>query len=149
MRASESQMAGNSEVTVTFPKGVQALAKVGAFEVLTDQPETNGGTDAAPSPYALFLASLATCAGFFVVRFCRARNLPTEGVRIVQKTVDDPEKKVLAKVSLEIEVPPEFPEKYRDALTRVVEQCSVKRAIQAMPTFDVRVLETAAIATAA
>jgi len=133
-------MAGSSEITVTFPGGLQALAHLGhGHDVLTDQPAQYGGTDAAPAPYQLFLASLATCAGFFVVRFCRARQLPTEGLRLVQRTVDDPETKTLKHVELSIEVPPEFPEKYRDALTRVVEQCSVKKAIQAMPTFDVRV----------
>jgi putative redox protein len=40
-------------------------------------------------------------------------------------------------------VPASFPEKYREALVRVADQCSVKRAIQAQPVFQVRTVVTA------
>jgi ribosomal protein S12 methylthiotransferase accessory factor len=131
-------MAGANEVLVTLPGGRRVDAQLGAHVVRTDQPIENGGEDTAPSPYQLFLAALGTCAGIFVQGFCAKRGLSTEGIRIRERPFQDPETGTLARVELDIEVPPEFPEKYREALIRVVDQCSVKRAIQAQPTFETR-----------
>ena len=135
-------MADGSEIVVTFPAGVRADARAGAFEVRTDQPREFGGDDSAPAPFTLFLSSLATCAGFFVVRFCRARGLDTAGVRVVQRSRTNPELHTLAEIDLDIEVPPSFPERYREALVRAVDQCSVKRAIEARPAFVTRTVVT-------
>jgi putative redox protein len=131
-------MAGASEIRVTLAGGRRIDAHVGHHVVHTDQPVDNGGEDRAPSPYQLFLASLATCAGIFVQGFCAKRELSTEGVGLVLRTATDAETGTLARVTIDIEVPPEFPEKYRDALVRVVDGCSVKRAIQAQPAFETR-----------
>ncbi|GEJ56037.1 OsmC family protein [Anaeromyxobacter diazotrophicus] len=130
-------MAGASEIVVTLPGGRRVDAQVGAHVVHTDQPVSNGGEDAAPTPFQLFLASLGTCAGIFVQGFCASRKLSPEGIRIVERPELDPETGVLRSVELRIEVPASFPEKYREALVRVADQCSVKRAIQAQPTFRV------------
>jgi ribosomal protein S12 methylthiotransferase accessory factor len=130
-------MAGASEIVVTLPGGRRVDAQVGPHVVRTDQPRSNGGEDTAPSPFQLFLASLGTCAGIFVQGFCASRQLSSEGIRIVERAETDPETGVLRAVSLRIEVPPSFPEKYRAALVRVADQCSVKRAIQAQPEFQV------------
>ena len=142
-------MAGSSEITVTFPGGKRVDAQLGQHLIRTDQPVSNGGEDTAPSPFNLFLASLGTCAGIFVLSFCKNRNLSTEGIRIVQRARVHEETGVLAEVDLDIQVPPSFPEKYRDALIRVADGCSVKKAIQAQPTFNVRTVVTGAQAAAA
>jgi putative redox protein len=130
-------MAGESEIIITLAGGKRIDAQVGHHIVRTDQAVQGGGEDSAPTPFALFLASLGTCAGIFVAGFCQKRGLPTDGIRIVERLQygDDG---ALTGVDLDIEVPPGFPEKYRDALVRVADQCSVKRAIQAPPRFAVR-----------
>ncbi len=130
-------MAGESQIIVTLAGQKRIDAQVGSHVVHTDQPVQGGGEDAAPTPFALFLASLGTCAGIFVAGFCQKRGLPTDGIRIVEK-VRYGEDGSLTAVDLDIEVPASFPEKYRDALVRVADQCSVKRAIQAPPQFEVR-----------
>jgi putative redox protein len=130
-------MGGESEIIITLAGGKRIDAQVGHHTVRTDQPVQGGGEDSAPTPFALFLASLGTCAGIFVAGFCQKRGLPTDGIRIVERLQygDDG---ALTGVDLDIEVPTGFPEKYRDALVRVADQCSVKRAIQAPPRFAVR-----------
>jgi putative redox protein len=130
-------MAGESEIVVTLAGQKRIDAQVGRHVVHTDQPIQGGGEDAAPTPFALFLASLGTCAGIFVAGFCQKRDLPTDGIRIVERVRYDADG-ALSSVDLDIEVPPSFPEKYRDALVRVADQCSVKRAIQSPPQFAVR-----------
>jgi ribosomal protein S12 methylthiotransferase accessory factor len=128
---------GTSEILVTLPGGRRVDARLGEHLVRTDQPRDNGGEDTAPSPFQLFLAAIGTCAGIFVQGFCAKRGLPTEGIRIVER-VRYAEDGTLAGVDLDIEVPAGFPDKYREALVRVADQCSVKKAIQAQPVFQVR-----------
>jgi putative redox protein len=125
------------DIVVTLPGGRRVDARVGAHVVHTDQPTDNGGEDSAPSPFQLFLAALGTCAGIFVQGFCARRSLSTEGIRILERPRYDEHGTLLA-VELDLEVPPTFPEQYREALGRVAEQCSVKKAIAAQPTFTVR-----------
>ena len=130
-------MASPTEILVTLPGGRRVAAHVGTHTVHTDQPRDNGGEDSAPSPFQLFLASLGTCAGIFVQGFCAKRNIPFEGIRIVQRAEYDAQG-VLQAVDLELQLPEGFPEKYRDAVVKVAEQCSVKKAIQAQPQLRVR-----------
>lgn len=130
-------MAGESEIVVTFPGGKRVDAQIGGHLVQTDQPVKGGGQDLHPTPFALFAASMGTCAGIFVVGFCQKRDLPLDGIRIVER-LHHGEDGTLTGVDLDIEVPESFPEKYRDALVRVADQCSVKKAIQAQPAFQVR-----------
>jgi ribosomal protein S12 methylthiotransferase accessory factor len=131
-------MAGASEVVVTLPGGRRVDAQVGPHVVRTDQATEMGGEGSAPTPFELFLASMATCAGIFVQGFCAKRDIPTEGIRIVERTENDPQTGVLRRVEIEVQLPAGFPEKYRDAVLRAVDLCSVKRAIQAQPTLEVR-----------
>jgi ribosomal protein S12 methylthiotransferase accessory factor len=128
----------SSEMTVTLPGGKRVDTQIGKHVIRTDQPVSNGGEDTAPSPFQLFLAAIGTCAGIYVAGFCQKRGLPTEGVRIRQRNHVDAETGALARVELDIEVPPAFPEKYFDALVRVADQCAVKKAIQAQPVFEVK-----------
>jgi ribosomal protein S12 methylthiotransferase accessory factor len=130
-------MAGGAEIVVTLPGGKRVDAQVGNHLVRTDQPVQAGGEDSAPTPFSLFLASIGTCAGIFVAGFCQKRGISTEGIRIVER-LHYGEDGALAGVELDIEVPPAFPERYREALVRVADQCSVKKAIQTQPWFQVR-----------
>jgi putative redox protein len=130
-------MANASEIVTYLPGGRRVNVVVRGHTVFTDQPVDNGGEDSAPSPFEIFLASIGACAGIFVQGFCATRDLPTEGIRIVERPILDAEG-ALKDVQLDIQLPPGFPDKYREALIRVVEKCSVKRAIAAQPTFTVR-----------
>jgi ribosomal protein S12 methylthiotransferase accessory factor len=128
----------SSELIVTLPGGKRVDTQIGKHVIRTDQPVEGGGEDSAPAPFDLFLASIGTCAGIYVAGFCQKRGLPTEGLRIVQRNVVDGETGVLARVELDVLVPPGFPEKYLEALVRVADQCKVKKAIQAQPAFAVK-----------
>jgi putative redox protein len=131
-------MADTTELVITLPGAKKVDAAFAEYVVRTDQPTSNGGEGTAPSPFQLFLASLGTCAGIYVAGFCQKRGVPTEGITLVQRNRFDAASGTLAGVDFEIRVPKEFPEKYFDALVRVVDQCAVKKAIQAQPAFSVR-----------
>jgi ribosomal protein S12 methylthiotransferase accessory factor len=122
---------------ITFPGGLAVNAAFKGFTVATDQKVENGGSGSAPEPFDLFLASLGTCAGFYALRFCQQRGIDTQGLGLSVSTERDPEAKRLSTVRLEIELPAGFPEKYRDAILRSVDQCAVKRHIVDPPRFEV------------
>lgn len=122
---------------ITFPGGVAVNAEFDGFTVQSDQPERAGGQGAAPSPFDLFMASLGTCAGFFALRFCQQRELPTEGLSLSLDVERDPEKKLPSKVRIVINLPKDFPEKYCKAIIRATDQCAVKRSIMDPPEFEV------------
>jgi ribosomal protein S12 methylthiotransferase accessory factor len=121
------------EILVDFPGGSRVDAHFGDFTVLTDQPPAAS----APMPFDLFLASIATCAGIYVLGFCQQRGLPTEGIRILQRTHADATGKMIGQIDIEIVVPPSFPEKYRDSLIRSAELCKVKKHLEKPPRFQV------------
>jgi putative redox protein len=126
------------EMTITFPGGARVDAHFGPFTVPTDQPREGGGEGSAPTPFATFLASIGTCAGIYVLGFCRQRGLPTEGIRLTQRLEPDPATGLIGRIGLDIHVPPDFPEKYQTALVRAAEQCAVKKHLEHPPRFEVR-----------
>lgn len=126
------------EMIVTFPGGARVDAEFGPYTIRTDQPSQGGGQGSAPTPFATFLASIGTCAGIYVLGFCKQRGLPTEGIRIVQRMEPNPVTGLIGKVALDIQVPPEFPEKYYAALVRSAEQCAVKKHMENPPVFEVK-----------
>ena len=126
------------EMVISFPGGARVDAQFGSFTVKTDPPPGGGGEGSAPTPFATFLASLGTCAGIYVLGFCRQRGLPAEGIRLTQRLGVDPATGLVAKVELDIQVPASFPEKYHAALVRSAEQCAVKKLIESPPRFELR-----------
>ncbi|MFA6958461.1 MAG: OsmC family protein [Thermoanaerobaculia bacterium] len=122
---------------VSFAGGMKVDATFGNHTVHTDQPVAVGGTDTALSPFDLFLGSLATCAGLYAMRFCEQREIPTAGLGVTLEPIREPGAKKLGKVRIEVTLPAEFPEKYREAIIRAVDQCAVKKAIADPPEFEV------------
>jgi putative redox protein len=125
------------EIAVDFPGGLRVDAHFGSFVVGTDQPVKSGGEGSLPAPFELFLASLATCAGFYVLGFCKARQIATDGIRLIQKVETNPVTKLISKVLLEIQLPQEFPQHYESAVIRAAESCLVKKTVENPPVFEV------------
>jgi putative redox protein len=126
------------EVKITFPGGEKVNAELNGRIIPTDQPVEDGGEGAAPSPFDYFLASLGTCAGIYVLSFCQQRRIATEGLALTQRmefTAAKDGKRRLAKVAIEINLPPGFPEKYRNAIVKTAGLCSVKKVIMDPPEF--------------
>ncbi len=125
------------DMEVYFPGNKKVYADYNGFTIETDQSVRGGGDGSAPAPFELFLASLGTCAGIFVLEFLRKRGLSTEGAGLRLSTEFDPVAHAIAKIHMEIKLPPDFPEKYRDAVIRAADLCTVKRHLHNPPAFDV------------
>ena len=122
---------------ITFEGGKVVTAHIHGHSIKTDQPVDNGGTNTAPSPFEIYLASIGTCAGIYVKSFCDNRQIPTDGIKIMQRTENSKETGLPVSITLDIKVPSDFPEKYRASLIHVAELCKVKKSIANPPVFEI------------
>jgi putative redox protein len=124
---------------VLFPGGKRVDVDVWGFRIATDQSVKNGGAAEAPEPFALFLASMAACAGIYALNFCQSRDLPTEGLRLSMDWDRDPAQG--AKVRYRLQLPSGFPDKYRSGIVKAMELCAVKKHIQTPPEFVTEIVD--------
>ena len=125
------------EMTIDFPGRRACRRALRRLRLPTDQPPSGGGQSSAPTPFATFLSTIGTCAGIYVLGFCRQRGIPTEGIRLVQRMRTDPSTHLVSDVEVTIELPEGFPAKYADAVVRAAEQCAVKKHFEHPPTIRV------------
>jgi len=127
------------EIAVDFPGGSRVDAHFDNFTVRTDQPREDGGDGTAPAPFEFFLASLATCAGYYILEFCKTRDIDTSGIHLKQCIDRNETTHRVEKISMEIQLPLEFPRKYATAVKRAADQCSVKKHMENPPAFEINV----------
>lgn len=127
----------DNEITVTLGPDLKVDVDIRGFTVKTDQPVHQGGTNTAPTPFDYFLASIAACAGFYALAFCRERGIPTDNIRIAVRTERGEVSKMIDKVTIDVALPPDFPEHYKFALTKAIDHCTVKSHIMRPPQFEI------------
>jgi len=126
-----------SVVEVSFPGGKKIDAQIGEFTINTDQAVANGGDASAPEPFQLFLASIATCAGIYALSFCQSRNIRPDGMSLSMECERDEDKNRYSKMSINLKLPEGFDEKYRKAVVRSMDLCSVKKHMIDPPEFAI------------
>ena len=125
------------ELKVFLEGGKRVSTQVGNHLIVTDQPAKHGGGDSAPAPYDLFMASIGTCAGFYVQSYCESKGVDSSGIEITLSARRDPTTKQISGFVTTIHLPPGVPEKLHAALKKVAEQCAVKKTIMNSPEFVV------------
>jgi len=125
------------EMYIKFGGRSKINAEFKGFTIKTDQSERGGGEGTAPPPFDLFLASIGTCAGFYAKSFCDQRGIDTDGIELVQKMIYNPMEGRISGIDIEIKLPADFPEKYKNALISSVNACAVKKHILNPPEFNV------------
>jgi len=121
------------EMRINFPGGKRVTSTYKGFSVETDQPKSEGGDDSAPEPYDLFLSSIGTCAGVYIVYFCESRDIPTDDISMTLRFERNETSHLMEKIAIEINLPSAFPDKYRKAVIRAAEMCTVKRNLAHPP----------------
>ena len=127
------------ELYIDFKGGKKVNAVWEGFTIETDAPKSMGGDGSAPSPTALLLASIGTCAGFYVQFFCQKHDISTDSIKFKVLSENDQQTGLIGKFILDIRVDQSFPEKYVSAIKAVAESCVVKKNIANQPDFDTRV----------
>lgn len=127
-------------VEVSFPGGKKVDSHIKGFTVNTDQPVAGGGENSAPSPFDLFLASLASCAGIYALGFCQSKGLSTEGLKLEMDGERNPDTGLIGKITLDLTLPEGFPDKYKAAILKSMELCTVKKHLANPPSFDMNLI---------
>ena len=127
------------EMKIVFPGGKKVDAIYRGFTIKTDQPEREGGEGTAPEPFTLFLTSIGTCTGIYVLSFCQKRNISTEGLKMILIKEKNKETHMINKISIKIQVPKDFPDNYKNAVIKAAEACSVKKHLENPPKFEITV----------
>lgn len=130
------------EIKVNFLDNLRLEAKFDDFSVIADQPIRYKGDGTAPSPFDYFLASSALCAAYFIKVYCNSRDIPTDGIRVAQNNIVDPEDRYNQIFQIQVELPESLSEKDRTGILRSVERCTVKRVIQTGPEFKIDTVES-------
>jgi ribosomal protein S12 methylthiotransferase accessory factor len=120
-------------MNIRFPGGKKVEAEHRGFRILTDQPTASGGDNSAPGPFELFLISIGTCAGYYVLAFCQKRDIPTNEIELSMSTVRDESRHLVTRVEITVHLPDSFPKRYVEACLRSVTQCTVKRHLDDPP----------------
>ncbi len=123
---------------IKLPGGKKVDAEYNGMTIKTDQSLRAGGEGSAPEPFTLFLASMGTCAGIYVKSFCDQRGIPTDNIRLVQKMTYNPETRLIDKIDIDIQLPVDFPEKYKEAVVNAADLCAVKRHLLNPPKIVVK-----------
>ena len=123
------------DMKITFPGGKKVNAELDGFTHKTDQARISGGEESAPEPFSLFLSSIGTCTGIYVLRFCQERNIDTTGMEIIQSMDFNSFSGMIDKIKLNIILPGGFPDKYKKAVIKAANLCAVKKHMEKPPQF--------------
>jgi len=125
------------EIKVDFLDNLRLEAKFDDFSVIADQPIRYKGDGSAPSPFDYFLASSALCAAYFMKVYCVSRDIPTEGIRLSQNNIVDPEDRYNQVFQIQVELPDTISDRDRQGILRSIDRCTVKKVVQTQPEFNI------------
>ena len=105
----------------------------GRHTLITDEPESLGGTDTGPAPHELLAAALASCVSIMIVLYAQRRDWQLEGVSV---DVDYDADVTPRRVELTVHLPEGLTPDQITRLTRVADTCPVRRALEAGFVFE-------------
>ncbi|TAK09258.1 MAG: OsmC family peroxiredoxin [Candidatus Manganitrophaceae bacterium] len=137
-----SNMTRQESMTISWTAGVQMAVEVRGHRLIVDQPKEDGGDDQGITPVEMFVASLGACIGYFAVRFCQRRNLPTAGlaVKVAWDYAEQPHR--VGSLTVQVSLPPGFPAEMQERLQKVVEGCTIHQSLTHSPPIAIALKET-------
>lgn len=127
------------DMEIYFPGGKKVDANYKGFTIKTDQPKHEGGEGTAPEPFSLFLTSIGTCTGIYVLSFCQKRNISTDGLKMILRTEKNKNSHMIKKIVIEIQIPKDFPYHYKNAIIKTASLCAVTKHLEKPPSIDISV----------
>jgi len=123
-------MAGREQrIEVKLVEGARMVATVGDHQVTFDFPEKLGGTDAAPTPTELFMASVAACKLFYAYRFLARRDVETDGGTSTVTWASN--RKHIEVARVKIEMPQGVPDELIEGALKMAKSCFVSASVEA------------------
>ena len=128
-------------IVISWDGGVRFTADIRGHKVTVDQPVKGGGEDRAPMPLELLPTALGTCVALYVQQFLVTRGLDPAGMTVEVGALGAPNPNRIGRFDVEVKIPGGVPEKYRDAVKRAAEGCTVHHTLTHGPEIAVTVME--------
>jgi len=120
-------------VRVEHDEGDRFRIGIRQHTLLVDQPIDAGGTDVAPTPTELFIASLVSCVAFYARRYLARHDLPTTGLVVTATyTMADRPARV-GEIKVAVAVPEGVPDERHAALLAMASHCTVHNSLEQSP----------------
>jgi len=132
-------------IVVSWDGGVRFTADIRGHKVTVDQPAKGGGDDSAPMPLELLPTALGTCVALYVQQFLVTRGLDPSGMTVEVGAMGAPNPNRIGRFNVDVKIPGGVPEKYRDAVKRAAESCTVHHTLTNHPEIAVTVSEGVAV----
>lgn len=125
-------------IKVSFPLNKRMDIDIDGFTIKSDQRVEAGGEGSVPTPFAIFLASIGSCAGVYAKKFCDSRGIDTKGMNLDLRAIYSAEEGRYTKMTIDLHLLSGFPEKYKGSIVKAMELCDVKKHIISPPEFEIR-----------
>jgi putative redox protein len=111
----------------------------GGHRLQGDEPESVGGTNTGPDPYALLLSALGTCTAMTLRMYADRKQWPLDGAivtlrhrRIHAKDCDECETKTgkISRIDRVIELEGDLSDEQRERLMEIADKCPVHRTLK-------------------
>jgi len=135
-----------STITVRHLDGDRFAIAIRDHTLTVDQPVADGGTDTAPTPTELFVASLTSCVGFYARRYLDRHHLSTDGLTVSASYLMASGPPRVSEIHLDIELSDEVPAQRREALLAVASHCTVHNTLDNPPAVTIRLATDSAAA---
>jgi len=130
---------------VTHLFGEKFSIQIRNHEIIVDQTLAGGGDDTAPTPLELLGASLGSCIAFYVRRFLKTRDLPSEDLRVEVAHTRAKNPSRIDAFQVSVTLPADIAEKYLPMIERVLETCPAHNTLGMGAKIDVAFLEPASV----
>lgn len=133
-------------IVVSWDGGMRFTADIRGHKITVDQPPKGGGDDSAPMPLELLPTALGTCVALYVQQFLVTRGLDATGMTVEIGAMGAPNPNRIGRFNVDVKIPGGVPEKYRDAVKRAAEGCTVHHTLTNHPEIAVTVTEGETVA---
>ncbi|HRE17392.1 MAG TPA: OsmC family protein [Rhodocyclaceae bacterium] len=123
----------------------QQTVTIGQHQLLADEPESVGGSDAGPAPFEFLMAGLGACTAMTIRMYAERKEMPLTGIKVAlshDKTEVDGKlvERIERNITLEGSLSPE----QRERLLDIANRCPVHRALMQPLVVETHLLETTA-----
>ena len=124
------------ELSVSYDGGIGFTVAARGHRVKIDLPVNKGGRDEGITPPEAFMASLGSCIGVYVARYCENAKLDTSGMRVVMTWNLSEDKTKIVDIKAKISLPKAQVGQRAKAVLEAARRCLVHNTILSMPHID-------------
>ena len=114
-------------IRISTESGLRHSIAIGEHQLLTDVPESFGGTDSGPEPHDLFDAALGACKALTLMLYAKQKGIPLESLDVRVARDDSQERQGLYRLNVELDLHSALDDSQRQQLLRIADKCPIHK----------------------